>query len=101
MALFEIAPGSIAGFLLFSFVGFVGMVVHWIKRCLREESKSSLIEYLLVHRSYTLMSIMTYLGAMGALVATGIVDFTSSQSLGLAFTTGYMIDSAVNKDKDR
>lgn len=92
-------PQQFYSFALFFIIGFVGMVTHWGKKWLREETKTGCWTYLFrVNKRYTAMSILTYFGAIAALLSLGTIDFTSPQSLGLSFTAGYMIDSAINKD---
>jgi hypothetical protein len=87
-------------FVFFCFIGFLGMLTHWAKKWLRTETKCSLYTYLFTKQpAYTAMSVLTYFGAIATLLAMGTIDYRSPQSLGLSFLAGYMIDSAVNKDK--
>lgn len=91
---------EVYGFFLFAFVGFAGMVVHWAKKWLREQTKAGLFKYLfVVNPRYTALSALTYLGALAGILAVAEIDFANSQSLAMAFMAGYMIDSALNKDK--
>jgi hypothetical protein len=86
---------------MFVIAGFVGMVVHWAKKWMREQTKSNLYCYLMCDNpKYTAMAILTYLAAIAAILAVGLTDYSSTQSLAMAFMAGYMIDSAINKDKD-
>lgn len=93
---FVIANSS---FLIFCLAGLFGMIVHWAKRWVRDETKTHLLSYLFsVQGKYTALSVLTYFGAMAAILAIGVVDYKSSQSLAISFLAGYMIDSAINKD---
>lgn len=88
-------------FVLFVFTGFAGMVVHWAKKWLREQTKLNLFQYLFVaNKRYTAMAVLTYVAALAGILAVGIVDYKSSQTLAMAFMAGYMVDSAINKDAD-
>lgn len=92
-------PQQFYGFFLFFIVGIFGMVTHWAKKWLREETKTGCFSYLFkVNKRYTAMAVLTYFGAIAALLSLGTVDFSSPQSMGLSFMAGYMIDSAINKD---
>lgn len=86
-------------FLTFYLVGIAGMLAHWMKRYLRQGG-SNLLSYLFKkHPRYTLYALLTYTGAAFGLVVLGTAtDLTSMQSLALAFTAGYTVDSAINKD---
>lgn len=86
-------------FLVFFFLGVAGMVGHWAKRWVRLETDKTLWSYLFRDSPrYTLYAFLTYVGAVLSMVIFGDIDFASKEALGLAFTTGYSIDSAINKD---
>lgn len=86
-------------FIVFCIVGLIGMIVHWAKKWLKDETTSNLFAYLFVNQGkYTALSILTYFGAIAGILAIGVVDYTNSQSLAISFLAGYMIDSAINKD---
>lgn len=88
-------------FIVFVLVGIGGMVVHWAKKWLRAQTKCSLITYLFVkNRRYTALAFLTYTAAIATILAMGIVDYKSHQSMAMAFMAGYMIDSALNKDDE-
>lgn len=88
------------GFMLFFAMGFIGMVVHWAKKWLREEVSCNLFCYLFVNNArYTAMAVLTYFAAMAGILALGSIDYLSPQSLAISFMAGYMIDSAINTDK--
>ena len=88
-------------FILFVLVGLVGMIVHWAKKWIRAQTKCGLLEYLFVkNRRYTVLTLLTYTAAIASILALGVVDYKSHQSLAMAFMAGYMIDSALNKDTD-
>jgi len=88
-------------FAVFFVVGAIGMLSHWLKRHLRRQTTSTLFEYLFVnHARYTWSAVMAYVGAVFALALGGMSDFGSTEALGLAWTTGYSVDSLVNKDNE-
>ena len=92
-------PKEFTGYMVFFGAGFLGMVAHWAKKWLREQTKSSLFRYLFVSNvKYTASSVLSYFGAMAIILAVGDVDYASSQYISISFLAGYMIDSAVNKD---
>ena len=87
------------GYMVFFSAGFLGMVVHWAKKWLREQTKCNLFCYLFVSNvKYTVSSILSYFAAMAVILAIGSIDYTSAQSISISFLAGYMIDSALNKD---
>lgn len=88
-----------ADLIIFFLAGFAGMLVHWAKRWVRDETKASLYCYLFDKQpKYTALSVLTYSSAMAGVLAMGIADYKTSQSLAISFLAGYMIDSAINKD---
>ena len=87
-------------FLVFLSAGFLGMIIHWAKKWLRDETDCCLFSYLFVtQKIYTASSFLTYFAAMATLLAVGNIDYTTMQSLAISFMAGYMIDSAINTDK--
>ena len=92
-------PKEFYGILIFFCLGFLGMVVHWAKKWLRDQTDCNLFCYLFVSNGrYTASSVMTYFAVMAAILAIGKIDYTTAQSLSISFLAGYMIDSALNKD---
>lgn len=86
-------------FYLFLASGVLGMVIHWAKKWLREQTHHGLYDYLFViQKKYTATSVLTYFAAMAALLAVGNLDHSNVQALAISFMAGYMIDSAVNTD---
>ena len=84
---------------LFYLAGIAGMLTHWSKLWIRNETDAGLWEYLFVaHPRYTLYAFLTYTGAVATMVFGGDIDFTTREAFLLAVSTGYSVDSAVNKD---
>lgn len=84
--------------LIFFCTGLFGMLLHWAKRFARKQTSLNLRAYLTANRSYTIMSVATYVAMFVTMVTSG-VDFSTIQSLGNVFGAGYMIDSMLNKDE--
>ena len=85
--------------LMFYLIGLLGMLAHWAKRWLRSETKTSLWAYLFTTKpKYTAYALLTYTGAVFFSALTMDLNFASKEALLLALTTGYTIDSAINKD---
>jgi hypothetical protein len=82
--------------------GFAGMVAHYAKKWTRGEINLSLFEYMVKDNpKASVAAVCTCLGATTAIVATGTLhgmDIPTVAALG--FTTGFAIDSAVNKTGD-
>jgi hypothetical protein len=89
-------------FVLFFVAGVGGMVFHWWKRSLRRQTSSSLYVYLFVNNPrYTAYAFATYVVAIIGMVALGEVTIGSKGALVLAATTGYGIDSLINRDLEK
>lgn len=85
--------------LVFMSVGMLGMLGHFAKKRLRGEIQGSLFRYLFCDRpSATLLALLSFIAAGAALAGAGALNDLSVTSLvGLAFTTGYTVDSALNR----
>lgn len=90
---------ALGRFILFLVCGAVGATCHYLKKWLRDEIKGSLTRYLFKsHPKETVMSLLTFLGAACTLHLGGqLADLSAQALIMLAFTTGYTVDSAVNK----
>lgn len=77
----------------------LGLVSHWAKRALRNQTKSSFIQYMKVQPEYTLRTLGLLLGGVATITASGVEIFTL-QTLSMAFLIGYTLDSGFNKDHD-
>lgn len=86
-------------FFVFLVCGAVGASCHYLKKWLRDEIQGSLIRYLVVsHPKDTVLSVMTFFGAACAMHLGGqLAELTAQALIMLGFTTGYTVDSAVNK----
>lgn len=85
--------------IVFYLAGFVGMVAHYVKKWTKGEYAGNLWAYLFADNPRaSLAAVITYAGAAAAVVATGSLDgMKLAQVAALGFTTGYAIDSTVNK----
>jgi 4-hydroxybenzoate polyprenyltransferase len=83
--------------LLFLLLGLLGLLAHWAKGWAQGRFPGSLYAYLfIIAPRRTVATLMTFAGAMATALAN-IAEPGSTQSLALAFTAGYLIDSAINK----
>ena len=77
--------------------GLVGMVMHVMKKKVKGESLSSVVEYFKGHTKYTAMAVATLVGSIYAMLNT--MEFANTYALiTQALTIGYMVDSTMNKD---
>lgn len=83
----------------FYVAGFAGMFAHYVKKWTKGEYAGNLWAYLFADNPRaSLAAIITYVGAAAAVVATGSIGgMTIAQVIAAGFTTGFAIDSAVNK----
>jgi hypothetical protein len=82
--------------IFFILAGLAGMVAHWFKKWATGEFDCNLYEYIMVHKRHTAGAVLTTVGSIIGLVATGNVEI-SQQTLALAFFAGYTFDSSMNK----
>ena len=84
-------------FYLFVVVGLIGFFSHYLKKWLREEITGSLWKYLFRDKpKATGLAIFTFVGTAFAMFIGGQIPAETNTLLMLAFTTGYMVDSAMN-----
>jgi hypothetical protein len=85
--------------LMFYLAGILGMLAHYTKRWARGQYAGNLWAYLFAdHPRASLAAVITYTGAAATVLATGSIDgMKLAQIAALGFTTGYAIDSAVNR----
>lgn len=85
--------------IVFYLAGLVGMLAHYVKKWTRGEYAGNLWAYLFADNPRaSLAAVITYVGAAAAVVATGSLDgMKLAQVVAVGFTTGFAIDSAVNK----
>lgn len=85
--------------LVFYVCGLAGMVAHYTKKWARGEYRGNLWAYLVADNPRaTLAAVITYAGTAAGVVATGTLhgmDLATVAALG--FTTGFALDSAINK----
>ena len=85
---------------LFFFVGHLGYLLHYVKRFSRSETTLSPGDYYFKsHFKDTLASYTTFIAALLALLFVPS-DGSFASVLGLAFSAGYISDSALNRASD-
>lgn len=86
-------------FAVFAIVGIGGMIGHYVKKWIRGEIHGNLIAYIFCdHPRQTALAVATFLGTAASLALTGQLDtLTVGNLIVTAITTGYTVDSAVNK----
>lgn len=84
---------------VFLLVGFIGIFAHYAKKRLGQEIEGSFYKYLIGdHPASTITALSTFIGTAITYVFSGTIESASwSAIIGLAFTTGYAVDSALNK----
>lgn len=84
---------------VFYLAGLFGMVNHYTKKWARGEYKGSLWSYMCTDNpKSSLLAITSYIGTAAAIASTGALEAMNLGPLiGLGFTTGYTVDSVVNK----
>ena len=80
-------------------VGFIGIFFHYFKQWMTNSINGNFWTYLIGDcPRHTAAMIMTFVGSGIAYVYSGALDSSSWLAiLGVAFSTGYSVDSAVNK----
>lgn len=86
---------------IFILIGVLGMFSHGLKKYLKNELSGSVYRYFFVtNKKQTALAVLTCLGSLAAIV---FGDQMPTDKLGAfvltAFSTGYMADSAINKDE--
>lgn len=84
---------------VFLLVGFIGVFAHYAKKRLGKEIEGNFYKYLVGdHVGSTVTALSTLVGTALTYVFSGTIESASwSSIIGLAFTTGYALDSALNK----
>ena len=77
--------------------GLIGLIFHWYIRYSQGRTNSTFFEYLMVYKSRTIASFMSIFASAAGIFAGSPPDLTM-QTLLLAFSAGYMLDSMANKD---
>ncbi len=85
--------------LVFYLAGIIGMLAHYTKKWARGQYAGNLWAYLFAdHPRASLAAVITYTAtAAGVLTTASLAGMTLAQVAALGFTTGYAIDSAVNR----
>jgi hypothetical protein len=80
------------------FIGFVGWLGHWLKRYLAGQTPNDLICYLFrCQPKATARSFLTFFTGWFGFMAIGQPELTWGAAWS-AFSTGYLIDSALNRE---
>jgi hypothetical protein len=77
--------------------GLFGVVGHWMTRWSQRRTSSTFMEYLVEHKAHTVSSVFTIVGSVG-LIYQGMGDSALFSALLTAYTSGYTLDSMLNKD---
>lgn len=97
-----VAGHVIDQFSVFMVAGLIGIVSHFVKKkYIDKEITSSFWSYMLVeYPDRTLITFCSLLAACLTYLATGVVASTTWPALiGMAFTTGFSLNSSFNKGK--
>lgn len=78
-------------------VGLLGVLAHWYNRYAQGRTDNTFVEYLMCYKARTFSSLLSNFAASSATFATAPVEL-SLQVVLLAFTSGYAIDSIMNKE---
>lgn len=82
--------------------GLLGVVGHWVTRWSQGRTQSTFVEYLKFNVPSTLSSVFSILASSTAIYATMPVGVAGRDLLLLllgSYSSGYMLDSKVNRDK--
>lgn len=79
----------------------VGMIVHWAKKFVREETTVQFVDYFFrVQKKASITAFLTLIGVVASLFVAGapghLHDMTAAQ-FATFFLAGYTVDSSVNK----
>lgn len=85
-------------FLFLVLVGFAAVLAHWYNRYASRRTKSTFGEYLQFNKSRTIASLIAIFAATAGWYSETPEPFSLAAALKV-FTTGYMLDSLLNKDK--
>ena len=80
-------------------IALVGLVLHWFKRWWRGQTGDNFIDHLFINKKHTGATLISLVGAVSAVVSVGI-DLSDAQAIGTLITTGYTLDSLVNKGSE-
>lgn len=81
-------------------ISILGLVLHWLKKWCRTETCNNFYEYLVQNPKHTCSSVITIIFATFAIFDGQLVDLLNRDTILLLLTTGYSIDSTINKQGD-
>lgn len=95
----EFSSGLTQVLLVYLVIGVIGMFIHYLKKYLNGDILGNFWEYMLRDNiKHTIASVGGFIISGVGYVYSGVVEGMSWPALiGLAFTTGYSFDSAVNR----
>jgi len=83
--------------IIFLLIGMLGMLCHYVKRYLKEQTSVTLWYYIFFNKKSTVSAAISTVVAILGLISTQHIDF-STQSIALAFLAGYGSDSVMNSE---
>lgn len=89
-------------FIYILIAGLVGVAGHWVTRWSQGRTSSTFWEYLMCYKANTLSSFFSILASSSAIYTAIPVDIGGRDLMMLllgCYSSGYMLDSKVNKDK--
>lgn len=89
--------------LIYLVVGCFGIFAHYFKKWFTDEIEGSFYQYIVGdHPKETIITMLSFIGSSVAYIYSGaMVGSGWPAIIGLAFTTGYSLDSAFNKGKSK
>ena len=85
--------------IIYLIIGFIGIFLHYLKLWVTQNVEGSFYKYLIGdHPRQTLVTMLSFVGSsIGYIYSGAMVGSGWPALIGLAFTTGYSLDSAFNK----
>ncbi len=85
--------------IVFFIAGSIGVFSHFLKKKFCKELTGSFYNYLVGdHPAYTILALSTFWATAFTYIFSGTIDSASwPTTIGLALTTGYSLDSVLNK----
>lgn len=102
-ALLTLSSFQMQQFIVYCVFGIFGILAHYVKKYLNDEGSDSLSDHFFKymvgdHPKRSVAMVLSFIGSGLAYVFSGATDgMTWVALIGLAFTTGYSLDSTVNK----
>jgi hypothetical protein len=81
-------------------LGFLGLVLHWLKKYLKAEEKLNFIDYMKVNSKSTYSSILALLLTTTTYISTIDIVLLNHQTIALAILAGFACNSTFNKGSE-